>query len=121
MDLMPSMGPALSNWQTVTNQFRINTIGGLYELMEFYVESTPVVAGGDDKAYRLFQNLPPHYTVKLRFFVLRSASSTMTLNYYIDKSKFSYDYNQYPSSQTLGDIVTTEKILHQNTNLTVAF
>lgn len=45
----------------------------------------------------------------------------MTLNYYIDKSKFSYDYNQYPSSQTLGDIVTTEKILHQNTNLTVAF
>lgn len=75
-------------------------------MMQFYVDSVPP-AGGDDKVYKIFTNLPPHYTVRARFFVLRSAPSTMAFYYYIDNHKFQYDYSQYPSSATLGDIVTT--------------
>lgn len=34
---------------------------------------------------------------------------------------FNYNYNQYPSNTTLGDIIMTDKILHQNVNMTLGF
>ncbi len=64
--------------------------------MEFYYDTSP--AGGDDTVYRTFINLPPHYSVRLRFFVLRSLGASVNFHYYIDNKKFKYDYSQYPSS-----------------------
>jgi len=111
---------AFTDWFSTNNLYHINTVSGLYQTIEFY-QDPAIPAGGDDLFYKVFTNLPAHYTVKLRFFVIRSAPSTMQFSYYLDNQKFIYNYNQYPSNMTLGDIVTSDKIFHQNINLTVGF
>lgn len=116
---MPTI-TTLTDWSSVNNLYHINTVSGLYSTVEFYQDPS-IPAGGDDLFYKIFTGLPAHFTVKLRFFVIRSASSTMQFSYYLDNHKFNFNYNQYPSNTTLGDIITTDKILHQNLNLTVGF
>lgn len=99
---------------------QLANVDGLYEVVQFY-QDPAIPAGGDDLFYRIYANLPAHFTVKLRFFAIRSASSTMQFSYYLDNKKFDYNYNQYPSNTTLGDIITSDKIFHQNINLTLGF
>jgi hypothetical protein len=109
----------LNDWQNTTNLFRVFTRLGSYQLMEFYTGNTAGI-GGNDKIYKHF-SLPAHHAVRLRFFVLRSTSSGVSLDYWIDHHKYHYDTTQYPTSSTLGDIVTTEKLSHQSRNLTITF
>ncbi len=45
----------------------------------------------------------------------------MRFYYYIDNTKIEYDYSQYPANTTLGDIVTTDKLSHQSSTLTIGF
>jgi hypothetical protein len=118
-DLLPPLGLTI-DWLNTTGDARVNVRSGVYSLLEFYYDSSPL-AGGDDTVYKTYMNLPAHYSIRARFFVLRSATSTMTFNYYLDTHKFTYNYNSYPSSQSLGDIITTDKIFHQNSELTVTF
>lgn len=75
---------------------------------------------GTDRYYKNF-NLPPHCYVRIRFFVLRNSGVTLTFQYYIDDEVYGYNYNSFPSSYTLGDIVTTGLIYHEDLDLSVAF
>lgn len=45
----------------------------------------------------------------------------MTFSYYVDTNKYNYNYNSFPYDQSLGDIITTPKIAHKDTTLTIAF
>lgn len=109
-----------SYWLNTTNLVQLSTISGLYQVVEFH-QDPAVPSGGNDLYYRLFTNLPAHFTIRMRFFIIRSAGATVQFNYYLDDKKYNYNYNQYPSNMTLGDIVTTDKIFHQNSNLAVGF
>jgi hypothetical protein len=64
-----------------------------------------------DRYYKDF-TLPPHFAIRVRFFALRQAASSFNFKYYIDSKSYVYSYNNFPSSQTLGDIITTDLINH---------
>jgi len=88
-----------------------NLRSGLYNLIEF---------NADEKYYKTFA-LPAHFAIRVRFFVLRVSAASFSFIYYLDDNSYSYPYNSFPSSQTLGDIVTTNLISHEDSNLSVAF
>jgi hypothetical protein len=52
---------------------------------------------GDSIAHKIFTNLPPHYSIRIRFKYARSNYNNIDFNYYIDSKFVSYDGSAYPS------------------------
>jgi len=108
-DLNPAT--TATGWATTGANAYPTTIFGLYNV--YYFDQT-------DRLYKDF-TLPAHFAVRVRFFALRSSGAAFRFQYFINNQVYGYSYNNFPSSNTLGDIITTDLIPHDDSTLSIAF